>query len=159
MNYVMGGFEHPDVEQVETLLRPMMPDRFLVDYIPDMPRRDGKPSQWFQVVFAVGPGDVAALRKQVHELFSRTLSAISQAHLPTAADVVSLRARRIFPDSKLDPVMFIEAEWARSGFLAMRKSGDFSGWSRECLSYCNHFDNADMFTKQYAGQVSRFNLH
>jgi hypothetical protein len=135
----------------------MMPDRFSATYIPDMPRRDDTRFRWFQVVFAVGPGDTIVLRTQVHELFPRMLATLAQVLLATEADFLSLRARRFCPDTKVldpaHPVMFIEADWAASAFRAMRRASDFSTWASECATYRNHFDRDDPFTRQYSGEA------
>jgi hypothetical protein len=132
----------------------MMPGAFRVVYIPDMPGRGGRAHRWFQVVFAIGPGDAKMLRLKVHGLFPVMLVEVSQLRLATEADVVSLRARRFYPDNKiLDPeyaVMFIEAEWAGSVLGAMREHGDFSTWANDCLTYRNHFERDDPLTKRYA---------
>ncbi|HEV2454293.1 MAG TPA: hypothetical protein VGY98_08530 [Verrucomicrobiae bacterium] len=98
----MSDSVHPDIERAETLLRPMMPDRFSVTYEPAMPGSEGKLFRWFQVVFAVGPGDAAALRTQVHELFPRMLTALSPLASVHEADHVTLRARRFIPDLDAD---------------------------------------------------------
>ena len=133
-----------------TILRPMMPDKFDVIYTPDMPGHDGRQFRWFQVVFAVGPGDTAVLHAEIHELFPRTLAAISPLALVSKADHVSLRARRFIPDSSLGsdhPFMFIEADWTGSAVRQMRERGDFSNWASESLSYCNHLEREDTFNK------------
>jgi len=133
-----------------------MPDRFSAIYTPDMPGRGGTSFRWFQVVFAVGPGDGVILRAQIHELFPRILAVLSPLALASEADLISLRARRFIPDSKLGddhPFMFIEAEWTGSTFRLMRERGDFSGWASERLSYQNRIDKEDAFNKQYSGQV------
>jgi hypothetical protein len=155
----MGVPTHPDVEQAESLLRLMMPNPLSVVYTPEMPRRDGTPYRWFQVIFAVGPGDTPRLRNEVHLLFPRMLATLSQVRLVTDADVLSLRARRFCPDSNVldpaHPVMFIEAEWAASVYFNMQNGGDFSKWARECLTYFNHFDRVDPLTRHYVGRVDR----
>ncbi|NDF00370.1 MAG: hypothetical protein EB034_19195 [Verrucomicrobia bacterium] len=134
-----------------------MPGLFRVIYDPEMPQRDGTPFRWFQVVFAVGPGDAGNLRSQVHALFPRTLTTLSQAPLAADAQVISLRARRFCPDTKIldpaHPVMFIEVEWASSALRAMHQRNDYSTWSGECLTYRNHFDRADPLTRQYTRQL------
>jgi hypothetical protein len=133
-----------------------MPDRFRADYIPDFPRRDGSAARWFQVVFAVGPGDATLLRTQVHELFPRMLAAVSDIPLATDADLISLRARRHCPDSEIyrpeHPFMFIEADWSGTAFRSMRQHRDFSVWPAECITYRNHFGAHDVLTRQYSGQ-------
>jgi hypothetical protein len=153
----MADSRHPDVHRAESLLRPMMPDRFNVTYTPDMPRRDGTPFRWFQVVFAVGPGDTSGLRTQVHALFPRMFATLAQVQLATDADLISLRARRFCPDSKIldpaHPVMFIEADWLASAFRTMRRSDDYSAWAIECATYRNHFDRDDPLTKRYSGEA------
>lgn len=141
----------PDVESAETLLRPMMPDRFSVIYEPEMPGENGKLFRWFQVVFAVGPGDAAVLRAQVHELFPKMLSALSALASVREADVVSLRARRFLPDqdSGFDrPHMFIQADWTGTTVRQIRKQKDFSVWVNECLTYRNYYDKGDIFNKR-----------
>jgi hypothetical protein len=153
----MSDSTHHDIERAEALLRPLMPGIFRVSYLPDMPRRDRTPARWFQVVFAVGPGDAPTLRTQVHALFPAMLAALSGLPLATDADIISLRARRHCPESSIynpeHPFMFIEADWTGSTFRTMRQRSDFSTWGSECLSYRNHFDRDDPFTRQYAGQL------
>jgi hypothetical protein len=128
----------------------MMPDRFSVLYEPEMPAEDGKLFRWFQVVFAVGPGDAVVLRTQVHQLFPRMLAALSPLASVRQADVVSLRARRFLPDqdSGFDrPSMFIQADWTGATVLQLRGQRDFSVWSNECLSYRNYHDKGDIYNK------------
>jgi hypothetical protein len=133
-----------------------MPGHFRADYIPDFPRRDGSTARWFQVVFAVGPGDAATLRTQVHDLFPRLLDTLSGVRLATDADLISLRARRHCPDSAIyhpeRPFMFIEVDWSGTAFRSMRDHRDFSLWPSECIMYQNHFDAHYAFTRQYEGQ-------
>jgi len=152
----MVDFTDADVERAESFLRPMIPGLFRVIYDPKMLGRDGRVHRWFQVVFAVGPGDERSLRLKVHGLFPAMLVEVSQLRLATDAHVVSLRARRFYPDMKnLDPknpVMFIEADWAGSALGAMRERGDFSTWAIDCLSYRNHFESDDPLMKDYTGQ-------
>jgi hypothetical protein len=142
---------HPDIEKAETVLGPMMPDRFSVIYEPEMPGPDGKLFRWFQVVFAVGPGDTAILRTQVHELFPKMLAALSPLASVSQADVVSLRARRFLPDqdSGFDrPNMFIQADWAGATVRQLRGQKTFSVWANECLTYRNYHDKGDIFNKR-----------
>jgi hypothetical protein len=150
--HVVSDPINPDLERAETLLRPMMPDRFSVIYEPEMPGEDGKKSfRWFQVVFAVGPGDTAVLRAQVHELFPKMLSALSALSSVREADVVSLRARRFLPDqdSGFDrPPMFIQADWTGPIVWQIRRQKDFSVWAVECLTYRNYQDKGDIFNKR-----------
>jgi hypothetical protein len=145
-----------EIERAESLLRPLMQDSFRANYTPDFPRRDGSPARWFQVVFAVGPGESAALRAQVHELFPQMLAALAQVSLVAGSDLVSLGARRHCPDSEIyrpeHPFMFIEAAWSGTAVRGMRDRRDFSVWSAECITYWNHFDAQDVFTRGYAGQ-------
>jgi hypothetical protein len=153
----MADSTHPEVEQAESMLRPLMPGRFNATYIPDMSRRDGTRFRWFQVVFAVGPADTSPLRTQVHELFPRMLATLARVRLATDADFISLRARRFCPDTKIldqaHPVMFVEADWAASAFRAMREASDFSTWASQCATYRNHFDRDDPLTRQYSGEA------
>jgi hypothetical protein len=153
----MADFTGPEVERAESLLRPMMPGPFRVIYDPKMLGRDGRVYRWFQVVFAVGPGDARTLRSKVHALFPAMLVELSQLRLATDADVVSLRARRFCPDNKIldpeHPVMFIEAEWAGAALRAMQGRGDFSMSASDCLTYRNHFASDDPLTKQYGEPV------
>jgi len=142
----MDDFKQPDVEQANMLLRPIMPDKFRIIYIPDMPRIDLTPARWFQVIFIVGPGDNAVLRSKVHELFPRMLCALSPVPLVSESDFISLRARRIFSDPNSTP-MFIEAEWSGSCLQKMRLNKNFSVWSGEFISYQNRFDLKDPLTK------------
>lgn len=147
----MSDSKHPDLERAEALLRPMMPDRFSVIYEPEMPRDDGKIFRWFQVVFAVGPGDPAVLRGQVHELFPKMLAALSPLTSVREADVVSLRARRFLPDqdSGFDrPNMFIQADWTGAIVRQLRGQRSFSVWVNECLTYRNFHDKGDVFNKR-----------
>ncbi len=147
----MDDFAYPDIERAEALLRPIMPGRFSVTYEPAMPGSDDSLLRWFQVVLAVGPGESAILRTQIHELFQRMLASLSALVLVTEADHVTLRVRRFIPDSKLSPdrpFMFIEADWTGSAVRQMRERGDFSCWPSECLTYRNHFDREDTFSKQ-----------
>ena len=128
----------------------MMPDRFSVIYEPEMPGENGKLFRWFQVVFAVGPGDTGALRAQVHELFPKMLTALSPLASVREADVVSLRARRFLPDqdSGFDrPQMFIQADWTGAIVRQIRGQKDFSVWANECLTYRNYQDKGDVFTR------------
>ena len=152
----MSEPRHPDIEEIEALLRPIMPDRFRADYCADFHLRDGSTMRWFQVVFAIGPGDTALLRTQVHELFPRMLSSLAAMHLASGADLISLRARRFCPDAPNPehPVMFIEADWAGRTFRGMSERRDFSAWSAECITYRNHFDARDAFTRRYSGQLA-----
>jgi hypothetical protein len=144
----MNDSKHLDIERAETLLRPIMPDKFWVTYDPAMPGSDGKPFRWFQVVFAVGPGDIATLRAQVHELFPKMLVALSPLALVREADHVSLRARRFMPDLGTDrPFMFIQADWTGAAVRQMRDNGDFSVWAKVCLSYRNDHDKQDVLNK------------
>ena len=151
----MNDLAYADIERAESLLRPLLPDRFSANYIPDFPRRDGSPTRWFQVVFAVGPGDMTVLRAQVHDLFPRMLTVLAQVNSATSADLVSLRARRHCPDSKIynpdRPFMFIETEWSREGFGQMCQGRDFSQWHAHCATYRNCFDAEDVLTRQYWG--------
>jgi hypothetical protein len=141
---------HPDLERAETLLRPMMPDRFSVLYEPEMPGEDGRIFRWFQVVFAVGPGDAVVLRAQVHELFPRMLAALSPLPSVRKADVVSLRARRFLPDQDPGfdrPYMFIQADWTGAAVRQIRGQKNFSVLANECLTYRNYQDKGDVFNK------------
>ena len=148
----MADSSHPNIEEAEGLLRPVMPDVFRVTYTPDMPSRDGTSFSWFQVVFAVGPGGSPDLRKQVHDLFPRMLGVLSKVSLAREADFVSLRARRFCPETKnLDPkhpVMFIEADWRGSALKSTSQSEDFSDWMERCVAYRNNFDGDDPLTRQ-----------
>lgn len=129
----------------------MMPDRFSVIYEPEMPGEDGKIFRWFQVVFAVGPGDASVLRAQVHELFPKMLSALAPLPSVREADVVSLRARRFLQDqdSGFDrPNMFIQADWAGAMVRQLRGQRSFSVWANECVTYRNYHDKADVFNKR-----------
>lgn len=142
--------KNPDLERAEDLLRPMMPDRFSVIYEPEMPGQAGKLFRWFQVVFAVGPGDTTVLRAQVHELFPRMLAALSLLASVREADVVSLRARRYLPDqdSGFDrPNMFIQADWTGAIIWQIRRQKNFQVWANECLAYRNYHDKGDIFNK------------
>lgn len=140
---------HPDIEKAEILLRPMMPDIFSASYEPAMPGVGGKLFRWFQVVFAVGPGDSAILRSQVHELFPRMLAVISPLTSVHEADHVTLRARRFMPEFSTDrPFMFIQANWTGAAVRQMREDGDFSSWANECLTYRNEHDKNDPFNKR-----------
>ncbi len=131
----------------------MMPDKFSVTYEPAMPGSNGKFFRWFQVVFAVGPGDAAALRAQVHELFPLMLAALSPLSSVQEADHITLRARRFLPDIGADrPFMFIQADWTDVAVRRMRDNGDFAVWANECLTYRNEHDKNDTFniSKDYA---------
>ncbi len=147
----MSDSKHPDVEKAETLLRPMMPDRFSITYEPAMPGSDGKLFRWFQVVFAVGPGDIASLRTQVHELFPKMLAVLSPLKSVHEADHVTLRARRFIPDLDADrPFMFIQMDWTGAAVRRMRDNGNFSVWANECLTYRNEHDKHDTLNKKVA---------
>jgi hypothetical protein len=141
------------VEHGTSLLRSLMPDVFKVDYLPDFPRPDGGTARWFQIVFAVGPGDDATVRAQVHSLFERMLPVLSDLSEVRKADFVSLRARRRVPESPLYrpeyPLMFIESSWVGSAIAAMRERRDFSSWAKECAEYHNKFDGNDPLTRYY----------
>lgn len=145
----MSGSIHTDVEKAEALLRPMMPDRFSATYEPAMPGSDGKVFRWFQVVFAISPGDVTSLRTQVHELFPKMLEALSALKSVHEADHFSLRARRFIPDLDADrPFMFIQADWTGAAVRQMRDRDDFSVWADMCLTYRNEDDKQDPFNKR-----------
>jgi hypothetical protein len=135
-----------------------MPDVFKVDYFPDFTRLGGGTFRWFQVLFAVGPGDDATVREQVHLLFEGMLPTISDMSIVRKAEQVSLRARRRVPESPCyhpdNPVMFIEAFWHGSALAAMRDRGDFSTWASECFSYVNRLDPHDPLTRSYASQTT-----
>ena len=141
---------NPDIERAETLLRPLMPDRFSVIYEPEMPGEDGKIFRWFQVVFAIGPGDSADLRAQVHELFPKMLAALSPLASVHKADIVTLRARRFLPDQDPGfdrPNMFIQADWKGAAIRQIRRQKNFAVWAGECLTYRNYHDKGDVFNK------------
>jgi len=128
----------------------MMPDRFSIIYEPQMPGEDGKIFRWFQVVFAVGPGDADVLRAQVHELFPRMLVALSPLPSVHKADVITLRARRFLPDQDPGfdrPYMFIQADWRGAAVRQIRGQKNFSVWAGECLTYRNYQDKGDVFNK------------
>jgi hypothetical protein len=145
---------NPDIGEAESLLRPIVPGKFSAIYEPEMPDPDGKLFRWFQVAFAVGPGDAKVLRAQVHELFPRMLAALSPLASVHQADVVSLRARRFLPGQspRSDrPSMFIQADWAGTAIRQMRTHKDFSVWPIECLTYRNYHDKGDVFNKRPEG--------
>jgi len=152
----MSIFRQDPVERVTALIQPFMPDVFKVDYFPDFPRRDGGTFRWFQIVFAVGPGDDATVRSQVHSLFERILPTISDLSVARDAEQISLRARRRVPESPLycpeHPLMFIEGFWPGSALAIMRQRGDFSAWASECSIYINRFDLHDPLTRGYDPQ-------
>lgn len=133
-----------------------MPDVFKVDYFSDFPGRDGGTFRWFQVVFVVGPGHDATVRAQVHSLFERILTSISDFSVARDAEQVGLRARRWVPESPRyrpeHPVMFIEGFWPGSALATMRQRGDFSTWASECSTYVNRFDGHDPLTRGYDPQ-------
>lgn len=140
---------HSEIEKAEMLLRSIMSDRFSVTYEPAMPGSDGNLFRWFQVVFAVGPGDIAALREQVHKLLPQMLAALSRLPSVQEADHITLRARRFLPDIDSDrPFMFIQADWTGAAVRRMRDNGDFSVWANECLTYRNEHDKNDAFNKR-----------
>ena len=153
----MNDIAHRDVQRAESLLRPLMLDIFSVNYLPDFPGRNGTRVRLFQVVFAVGPGEMVDLRSQVHDLFPKMLAALAQVKLAKEANVVSLCARRHCPDSKIykpgRPFMFIEVDWAGAGLRLMCRKQDFSQWHTEYITYRNHFDADDVLTQQYSGQA------
>ncbi len=147
----MGKSTHPDIERAESVLAPLMPDRFSVIYEPEMPGPDGRLLKWFQVVFVVGPGDDAVLRAQVHDLFPKMLAALSALTSVRSADVVSVRTRRfqLHQDPIFDrPSMFIQADWSGAVVRQNRKQRDFLVWANECLAYRNYHDKGDIFNKQ-----------
>jgi hypothetical protein len=133
------------------MLKPFMPDEFKVEYWPSFPRTDSSTFRWFQVIFAIGPGDDATARAEVHSLFERILIEISDISIVRHAEQVSLRARRRVPDSPLyredHPFMFIESSWTGSVLACMRKQHDFSGWACSCSAYVNRFDLCDPLTR------------
>jgi len=135
-----------------------MPARFRVSYDPAFPGSNGKLFSWFQVVFKVGPGEDSTIRMQVHNLFERMLAAFSELNLVCESDLVSLSARRHYPDSKIynpdHPFMFIEAEWSGSAVRAMSKQANFTSWATACLDYSNLFDRNDPLTKKYSWKDS-----
>ena len=130
-----------------------MPGRFHVSYDPAFPRSKGGAFRWFQVVFEVGPGEDSTIRTQVHNLFEKILTALADLSLVCESDLVTLRARRHYPDSKIynpdHPFMFIEAEWRGSSIQAMGKQASFNSWMTTCLDYYNRFDQNDPLTKKY----------
>jgi hypothetical protein len=135
------------IEQAEERLHVFMPGRFHVSYDPAFPGSNGKIFRWFQVCFEVGPGEDSFIRTQVHDLFERMLTVLSELNLVCESDHVSLRARRHYPDSKTynpdHPFMFIEADWSGSVIKAMGKQTSFAAWATTCLSYCNRFNKND----------------
>jgi hypothetical protein len=152
----MSIFRKDPAERGTSLLRSLMPEAFKVIYIPDFPRLVGGTGHWFQVVFAVGPGDDAAVRAEVHSLFERMLHILSDLSAVREADQVSLRARRRVPESATcrpeHPLMFIEASWAGATIEALRERQDFSSWARELSEYSNWFDQNDPLTRSYERQ-------
>lgn len=147
----MSIFRRDPVKRATATLGPFMPDVFKVEYYPDFPRGDGSTFRWFQVVFAVGPGDGIMVRAQVHLLFERILQSISALSAARDAEHVSLRARRRVPEEPRyrpeHPLMFIEGYWPGSALATMRQRRDFSAWASECSTYVNHFDQHDPLTR------------
>ena len=139
------------IEQAEKRLRGFMPGRFHVSYDPAFPGSKGKIFGWFQVCFEVGPGEDSFIRSQVHDLFERMLTVLSDLNLVCESGHVSFRARRHYPNSKTydpdHPFMFIEADWSGSAIQAMREQTSFLFWSANCLSYQNRFDKNDPLNK------------
>ena len=139
------------IKQVEAQLRSFMPGRFRVSYDPAFPSSNGKIFRWFQVVFEVGPEEDSDIRAQVHELFEKMVTVLSEMNLVCESNHVSLRARRHCPDNKMynpdHPFMFIEVDWSGPAIQAMRKQTSFPSWSVTCLSYRNCFDKNDPLNK------------
>jgi hypothetical protein len=146
------------IEQIEAQLRPFMPRHFRVAYDPAFPSSKGDLFKWFQVIFEIGPGDDPTIRTLVHNLFERILTVLAEHNLVCESDVVSLRARRHYPDSEIynpdHPFMFIEADWSGSAIQAMRKQASFTAWAAACLWYRNCFDKNDLLTKKYSEKNS-----
>lgn len=146
------------IKQVEAQLRSLMPGRFRVSYDPAFPSSKGDLFKWFQVVFEVGPGEDFTIRAQVHNLFEKILTALAGFSLVCESDIVSLRARRHYPDSKIynpdHPFMFIEAEWSGSAIRAMGKQTSFASWMTACLDYHNRFDKNDPLTRKFSEKNS-----
>jgi hypothetical protein len=144
-------FPETQIKQAEEQLREFMPGRFHVSYDPTFPGSNGKIFRWFQVCFEVDSGEDSFIRAQVHDLFERMLTVLSDLNLVCESGHVSLRARRHFPDSKMynpdHPFMFIEADWSGSAIQSMRKETSFPSWSVACLSYQNRFDKNDPLNK------------
>ena len=139
------------IEQVEMRLRSFMPSRFHVSYDPAFPGSNGKIFKWFQVAFEIGPGEDSLILTQVHHLFEKTLTILSELNLVCESDYVSLRARRHYPDLETynpnHPFMFIETDWSGSAIRAMREQADFAVWTTTCLFYRNCRDKNDSLTK------------
>jgi hypothetical protein len=146
------------IEQIEAQLRSFMPRRFRVSYDPAFPSSKGDLCKWFQVILEIGPGEDPTIRTQVHNLFERILASLAEHNLVCESDVVSLRARRHYPDSKTynpdHPFMFIEAEWRGSAIRMTGKQKSFNSWMTTCLDYHNRFDKNDPLTKEYSEKNS-----
>jgi len=149
----MSLFRDDPVKHGTSLLRPLMTDVSKVTYDPAFPRSNGSLARWFQVAFAVGPGDDTTVLADVHSRFEQMLSVLSDLPAVRNADVVSLRARRRVPESPLyrpeHPLMFIEGEWLGAAIASMRELHDFSSWAKECCTYRDHFDGNDPLAHAY----------
>ncbi len=135
--------------RIAALLQPLFTDLFRVFYDPAFPRPDGSTAAWFQVIFAVGPADDAAVRAQVHERFAQLLAAVAPLPEVRLAHTVSLRARRHLPPrtSPDHPGMFIECAWRGTAVTDMQRTQTFSAWHSNCYYYVNRSDKLDPLTR------------
>jgi hypothetical protein len=133
--------------RVRDRLAPIMTDVFNFQDLRAFPVTPTTTRDIVQLVFAVGPGDDAAVRADVHERFTRVLSILGPFPETRSADVVALRARRRVPGDLRyrphHPLMFIEAWWAGTAVAAMHERGAYSDWAATCSAYINRFDPAD----------------
>jgi len=136
-------------QQATALLAPVMPSSFKVTYDPFFPRADGSTFSWFQVVFAVGPGEETELRELVHATFEKALTRLARLRPAIKSDHVTLRARRHVPpttDPKW-PHMFIECSWRGTDLRALILARDMTQWHAVCQTYLNRASKDDPLTR------------
>ena len=131
---------------IEKRVREVLPDMVNIMYDPAFPPTPEKTVAWYQIVFAVGPGEDEEIRSLTLSLIERLIEILVDEKVYTFAELISLRARRHVPESRPEhPHMFIEVSWSDSDLKTMSPQS----WHNHAGSYVNRFDRSDPLNKQW----------